>query len=283
MITAATVSTARSLLFVPGDRPERFAKAAAAGADLVIIDLEDAVAPDAKAAARRNVTDWLDHGGQAIVRINAAETPWHSADIAALGRCAPGVMLPKAERAEVITAVADAISGAPIIALVETARGARDCDALAEARGTTRIALGNADLGTQLGVAHTSHRALAYVRGRLVLCSAAAGLPAPIDGVTTAFDSTALLAEDLALAVELGFSGKLCIHPTQVAAVNGAFLPTDAELAWANRVVAAAEGAPDRAIALDGAMIDAPLVQRAIRLLARSETAARAAPAGSRI
>lgn len=265
-------STARSLLFVPGDRPERFDKAVATGADSVILDLEDAVAPEAKTEALGQVLTWLESGGVAAVRINAVGTAWHDTEVEALRGTGAPIVVPKTESAEDLAELSSRLGGqARIIALVETAKGVHAADTVSSAVGVIRLALGNVDLSTELGVDPASFTALAYARGRLVIASACAGLPAPIDGVTTALDASATLAADLAHARELGFGGKLCIHPRQVEQVNHSFSPTEDELAWAARVLTASDST-DGVRVVDGKMIDPPVVRRAQRLVARAAT-----------
>lgn len=262
-----SILDARSLLFVPGDRPERFDKAAATGAGTVIIDLEDAVAPDAKAAALARALAWIREGHEAVVRVNGVGTAWHEAEIAALAATDAGIMVPKSQSAGELAAV-QSVVGDRIIALVETARGIRDADAVASAPGVLRLALGNVDLAAELGIDPASHAALAYARGHLVLASAAAGISPPVDGVTTALHSSAVLEADLAVTRELGFGGKLCIHPRQVNPVNDSLRPSDDELAWARRALASVR--TDGVSVVDGEMIDAPVVARAARLIARA-------------
>jgi citrate lyase subunit beta/citryl-CoA lyase len=258
---------ARSLLFVPGDRPERFAKAAATAADAVIIDLEDAVAPASKAAALGHALAWLGDGGSAVVRVNAVGTPWHDHEVTQLARTAAIVMVPKAESVDALESVGDRLGGDRVVALVETARGIRDAEQVCSARGVVRAALGNVDLSAELGVDPGSHAALAYARGRLVVAAAAAGIASPIDGVTTALDSPGVLAADLAVTRELGFGGKLCIHPRQVDAVNAALRPSETELTWAHRIMGTADSTGVSVV--DGVMIDAPVLARAAGILAR--------------
>lgn len=257
---------ARSLLFVPGDRPERFAKAVAAGADAVIIDLEDAVAPDAKPAALEHTLRWIGQGRDAVVRVNAAGTPWHADEIAALAGTGSLIMVPKARAVDDLVAIRGAV-GDRLIALIETARGVRDADEVCAAPGVVRVALGNIDLAQELGVDPGSHAALAYARGRIIAASAAAGIAPPVDGVTTALDSPEVLVDDLAVTRALGFGGKLCIHPRQVAAVNDALRPSAAELAWAQRILQHAD--IDGVSVVDGVMVDAPVLARATALLRR--------------
>jgi citrate lyase subunit beta/citryl-CoA lyase len=259
-----------TLLFVPGDRPDRFDKAAAAGPDLVVLDLEDAVAPDAKDAARDHVVAWLGAGGRAAVRINAAGTPGHDEDLRALSGTALPVMLPKAEDPAGLAGVAARLHpGATLLALVETAAGVLAAPSLAAVDRVARLVLGTYDLAAQLGVSPDDRDAMAGARQALVLASAAAGLAGPVDGVTGDVGDDDRLRDDLAYAVRLGFGGKLCIHPRQVPVAREAFLPSAEELAWARRVVEAAAGAG--AVLLDGAMVDKPVVDRARRLLAAAE------------
>jgi citrate lyase subunit beta/citryl-CoA lyase len=256
----------RSYLFVPGDRPERIAKARASGADAVVVDLEDAVAPANKAAARAAVAGALDAAQPVVLRINGADTGWFDDDAKLAAH--PGVsavMLPKAGAVEAVAALR-AVAGRPVIALVETAAGMAALPALA-ASGIARLAFGSIDFQLDLDIADDDAALLPF-RMHLVLASRVAGLPPPVDGVTTALDDAARIDADARRARSLGFGGKLCIHPKQVAIVNAAFSPTAAELQWAQCVVAAAAAADGAAVAVDGKMVDAPVLARARRLLA---------------
>jgi citrate lyase subunit beta/citryl-CoA lyase len=264
--SAGVAVNARSMLFVPGNRPERFDKAIATGADSVIIDLEDAVAPDAKQGALEQALAWLGAGNSAVVRVNAVGTPWHEAEVAALAGTCASVMVPKSHSTDELASV-HAVVGERIIALVETARGIRDADLVASAPGVVRIALGNVDLSAELGVDPASHAALAYSRGRLVAASAAAALAPPVDGVTTVLDAPDVLAADLDVTRELGFGGKLCIHPRQVVPVNAALRPNEDELAWARRVRDSASA--DGVSVVDGLMVDPPVIARALQIINR--------------
>ncbi|POX35883.1 CoA ester lyase, partial [Streptomyces sp. Ru73] len=238
-LDAQALAAARSLLFVPGHRADRYAKAAAAGADGVIVDLEDAVAPEDKDAARDAVAGWLAGGARAVVRVNAPGTEWHAADLAMAAAHGAPVMLPKAEDPAVLASVTGAAGGVPVLALVETAAGVENAAALCRVPHVVRAAFGNIDLAAQLGVAPEDHQALAYARSRLVCASAAAGLAPPLDGVTAALAADGPLAGDVAHARRLGFGGKLCIHPRQLDAVHEGFTPSADERAWARRVLAA--------------------------------------------
>ncbi|ALG86354.1 HpcH/HpaI aldolase/citrate lyase family protein [Gordonia phthalatica] len=265
--------TATTVLFVPGDRPERFEKAAAAGADLVIIDLEDAVAHDNKVAARGNVTEWVATGHQCAVRINAADTGHFAGDVDAIAGLGATIMLAKAESPDVVQQVAE-ISGSGVIALIETARGILNAAAIAAVPGVVRLAVGTFDLAAQLGVDPTDHEAMAASRGALVLASAAAGLVGPLDGVTAAVDDPDRISADAGYARRMGFAGKLCIHPKQLAPTIAAFAPTEDEVAWAHRILDAVteeEETTGGVAVVDGQMVDKPVYDRAERILQRAQ------------
>jgi citrate lyase subunit beta/citryl-CoA lyase len=263
------VAAARSLLFVPGHRPDRFDRAAGSGADLVVIDLEDAVAAERKAEARENVRRRLADGHDAVVRINAVGTAEHEADAELVAAAGCAVMLPKAESADDIAALAARLAeDVPIIPLIETAAGVANAVAVCGAPGVVRPAFGSVDLAAQLGVDHHSHEALRHARSTLVIAAATARRAAPIDGVTTEIDDESALDADLAHAATLGFTAKLCIHPRQVAAVNERFLPDAEETAWARAVLRAAG---DGSVTVyNGQMIDRPVLLRARAVLARA-------------
>ena len=255
-------------LFVPADRPERFAKAGFSGADAIIIDLEDAVAPDRKTLARAQISrsGALPQNILIYVRLNARFTPWHNEDMAALAALdVAGIVLPKVESAADVEAVAALLKKREVIALIETAAGLAAARQIAGAAATTRLAFGSIDFCADLGMAHT-REALLMARSELVLASRLGGLPAPLDGVTASLGDAKLAEDDARYAASLGFGGKLCIHPAQIAPVKLGFAPSEAEIAWAARVLAAAE---DGAAAVDGAMVDAPVRARARRIMAR--------------
>lgn len=259
-----------SLLFVPASRPERFSKALEAGADAVIIDLEDAVAPADKDAARSALAAWLDPAHPVLVRINAADTPWFPADLELLAH--PGiaaVVLPKAEYADDVEVAHHAARGRPVLPLVESALGFEQRLALAHARGVARLIFGHIDFQADLNMRATEEELLPF-RVALVLASRLADIAPSIDGVTTALDDEALLRADSLRARRLGFGGKLCIHPRQVAVVNRCFAPSAEEVAWAQRVIAADAASGGAAVAVDGKMVDRPVVLRAQTILAEA-------------
>ena len=261
-----------SYLFVPGDRPERFNKALLAGADVVIVDLEDAVAPAHKSAARNALAAWLDSPDSrpVMVRINAAQTAAFADDLRlCTHRAICRVMVPKAESAQVLAEVAARLPGKPLLPLIESAAGFDALRTVAAAPGVQRLVFGSIDFQADLGI-EGDDDALLYFRSQLVLASRLAGLDAPVDGVTQALDDAAAVERDTARARRLGFGAKLCIHPRQVAAVNRGFSPSATEIEWARRVVAAAQVSAGAAVAVDGRMVDAPVLLRAQALLARA-------------
>ena len=267
-------ATERTYLFVPGTRPERFAKALASGTDAIVLDLEDAVALPDKDGARDAVVAWLAAASAAdrsrsVVRINDAGSPWFDADLRALAAAgASQVMLPKAESAAQVAAVRAALPGARVLALIESARGVAAVEGVAAADGVARLVFGTLDfaLDMDMDIAQ-SDVGLGHAAGRIALASRVAGLAAPVAGVTTALDDEARLLADWALARCHGFGAKLCIHPRQVAPIHRALRPTDAALDWARRVLAADAASPGAA-QLDGRMVDRPVVLQAQRMLA---------------
>lgn len=252
----------RSYLFVPGNRPERFDKACAAGADAVIVDLEDAVPFADKAAAREAVAAWLSPAKPVLVRVNGADTDWFTDDLA-LCRVpgVAGVVLPKAEQAGDIARLR-AAGATAVLPLIESATGIDHLRVIVSARGVQRLMFGSIDFQLDLGIPGEREELL-FFRSQLVLASRLAGLAAPVDGVSTALDDADRLADDARHARQMGFGAKLCIHPKQVQAVNRCFTPGAHELAWAGRVLEAAALANGAAVALDGKMIDRPVILRA--------------------
>jgi citrate lyase subunit beta/citryl-CoA lyase len=267
----ADLEVARSWLFVPGDRPERFDKALASGADVVICDLEDSVTADAKSAARDAVATWLRGGGRAAVRVNPVGTPWHDDDVAAISG-APGlraIVLPKSQDPPTVSDVAQTAGGAPIVALVETALGILRASDIAALPAVARLAFGSLDYALDVGADADDEHALLLARTAVVMCSRAVGAPSPIDGVTTALDDEAVLLADTAKSRALGFTGKLCVHPRQIAGVHRGFAPSPAQLAWARDILAvAASSSAGAARTADGMLVDAPVIARANAILA---------------
>ena len=270
-MSQSKVRIARSFLFVPGHKSERFDKAAASGAHDIILDLEDAVAPEDKQRAREQVAAWLAASGKpAIVRINAQGTPWFADDLRMIAN-APNaaVMLPKADAAS-LTHTVSALPGCRLIALVETVAAYLDLRAVCAVAGVEQIAFGSVDFSSESGIAD-EHHALDAVRTQIVLESVNAGLLPPIDGVSVNFSDAEQITAEARHSRQLGYGAKLCIHPAQVAAVNAAFEPTAAEADWARRVLAAFAASQGAATAVDGKMIDKPLVDKARRIVAAVE------------
>lgn len=265
----------RSYLFVPGHRSDRFDKASAAGADQVIIDLEDAVPPADKAKARAAVSAWLSPERAVLVRINRADSEWFRDDLALCGTPGvAGIVLPKAER-EADLATLIAAGAQSILPLIETAQGLWNCAMLARVPRVERLVFGSIDFSLDLGIKEGFEQLL-YARSQLVLASRVAGIAAPVDGVTTSLDDPAIVRDDTLRSRALGFGAKLCIHPKQVGPVNDAFAPTSEELAWAGRVVAANDAARGGAVAVDGKMVDRPVVMIAQQMLDEARRRGRA-------
>lgn len=266
----------RSYLFVPGDRPERFAKALASGSDAVVLDLEDAVAPAGKPGARAGVASMLARSAELeriVVRINDASTPWFEDDLAMLREArAPAVMLPKAERPDTVAALRSACPTLAVLPLIETAQGVLAAEALAAAPGVQRLVFGTLDFALDMDLQGplAATLGLDFAAARLALASRAAGLPPPVAGVTVDLDDDDALRADLDRARAHGFGAKLCIHPRQIAPVHALFAPSADELSWAQRVLAAADAAGAAAVQLDGRMIDKPVIERARRVVQRS-------------
>jgi citrate lyase subunit beta/citryl-CoA lyase len=286
------VADAVTWLFVPGHRADRFAKAAAAGADVVIFDLQDAVPAEQKAEARVAVAEALASGALAsgalasgalaagatgCVRINPVTGADGQADLEALRGvlvgAAPGefsVMLPLAESAADLDRIQAHLPGIAVVALIESARGWAAARELSAHPVVTRLAFGNLDTAADLGCSPDSPT-LDQVRMALVLESRLAGLAGPVDGVTTEFRDPRVAGADAGAAKRFGMAGKLCIHPAQLVPVAEAFAPTEAEIAWAREIESGLAAAGGGAFAVDGAMVDAPVIARARRILRSAE------------
>jgi len=276
MSTPGTLSAANlpvSYLFVPANRPERIDKALAAGAGAIIIDLEDAVPPQDKEAARAALAAWLlRHGAPGphiLVRINGCDTEWYEADVAQCRASGvSGVLFPKAEDGMAVVRLGRELGpDAFILPLIETARGMANAGTIAAAPRVQRLGFGTVDFQLDMGMEGDGLELL-YYRSHLVMQSRLAGIASPADGVSLSVDDEARILGDTMRGKQLGFGAKMCIHPRQVAVVNRAFSPTEKDIEWAQRVVAAAETAKGAAFALDGKMIDLPVILKAQRILA---------------
>src|SRR5438105_10280493 len=276
--TAIDLSRVRSLLFAPGSDERKLVKALASAADAVVADLEDAVAPGEKTAARGLVRDIFAAAAEEprplrLVRVNAVGTEFHDDDMAAVAAIAPdAIVLPKAT-ADAVDALGTA--GPPLVAIVETAQGVRLAYEIASQPRVAALQIGAVDLGAEVGLEpRPDGLEILYVRSKVVLDSAAAGLRPPFDVVHLDIHDDEGLEAECRLARSLGLRGKACIHPAQVPIVNRVFAPSEAEIEWARKVVEAHEQA-DRegrgVLALNGAMVDLPVVERARRILKEAE------------
>jgi citrate lyase subunit beta/citryl-CoA lyase len=270
--------TLRSYLYVPGDRPDRLESALRRGADGLIIDLEDAVAPDRKDAARAAVAAWVadqSWTGELWIRVNPG--PLRETDVRAFARTTvTGLCLAKAaDRAEVesVAATLDALgSTAALAPILETAAAVLDARSIASAPRVRRLQIGEADLRAELGIEPgEDDRELLHLRSHLVLCSAAAGVDPPLAPVNLNFRDLAGYEANTRALRRLGFFGRACIHPAQVPVANAVFTPTDEEIAAARRILASLDGAGGGAAASEGMLVDEAVARQARRTLAIAE------------
>jgi citrate lyase subunit beta / citryl-CoA lyase len=274
-----TPTPARSWLFTPGDRADRFANAPDSGADAMILDWEDAVAPAAKAEARTAVLDWLKSStpGPAVwVRINDRRSDYWNDDLTALASAPAhrlaGVVLAKTQSGRDVTDTSARLGGEiVIVTLIETALGVESATEIAGTPGVLALALGSADLRLDVGLGDDDTGWI-YPRSRLVFASRAAGLWAPIDGPEMRLDDVDAVRRSATHARALGFGAKLCLHPRQIDAVNEAFGYDQRQRSWAQRVVAAADTSSGAAVRVDGEMVDRPRLKLARRILASTPT-----------
>lgn len=294
MKTTAT-SVLRTFLFAPGNHPRRVENALALGADAVILDLEDAVAISEKAGTRKIVLEALGRPRRCkgYVRVNALSTPWCLRDLMEMVHPdIDGIVLPKVESAADLR-IADWLIGnlerergltpgsIDLMPIVETAMGFAHLDRMLDVRtwatepGSSRVkrvSFGAGDFTNDVGMTWTpGEEELAELRVRLIVASRAAGLEPPIDTVWIHLHDAAAMRRSVERSLRMGFQGRLCIHPDQVAVTNEVFTPTDAEVARAERVVQAfreAEATGLAAIQVDGVFVDYPIVYRAQRILA---------------
>jgi citrate lyase subunit beta/citryl-CoA lyase len=281
--TRHAILHARSALFVPATRPDRFATAMAAGADAVVLDLEDAVPPEGKDRARADVRAWAATRPGVVVRVNDLDTRWGAADLDAVASLGVAVMVPKAT-ARSLARTRELLPATPVVALIETAAAmtglAQVCDAAGDP-ALLRLAFGAIDYATELGLPAPEGPVLGDGRVRLVLASAAAALAAaPLDGVCLALDDPEAVAAAARIGRTTGMGGQLAVHPAQVQAINAAYAPSDREVAWARAVVEA--GSSGHVTSVGGQMVDRPVVRRARELLEqaarRSATSAHPGP-----
>lgn len=276
----------RSLLFTPGNHPGKVAKVFAAGADVAILDLEDAVAVTEKASARAPVVDALKapRDGLGYVRVNAADTDFYEDDLSAIiGPWLDGIVVPKVESADQLLAAdaevrkleaanAMAPGGIDIIPILETAKGlAAVSDIAGCGSRVRRLSFGAVDFARDLGLRLSLDEwELTPARSAIVLASRVAGLDAPLDSVWVHYRDTDGLVASAERVRDMGFRGKMCIHPAQIAPVNAVFTPSDEDVAHAEKIVAAfeeAEAQGSASIQIDGFFVDYPVVEQARRTL----------------
>lgn len=273
------MTVALTALYVPGDRPDRFAKAAASGADIVVVDLEDAVVPDHKVAARAEVLAWLPAAaaGTVDVRVNALGTAWGHEDLTALPDTPAlrAVRLPKVTCADDVSAAAALLrpSRLPLHCLIESALGVENAYRIAAAPRTAALALGEADLASELGT--SGEDALGWIRSRIVVAARAAELEPPMMSVYADLGDLDGLAESCRQGARAGFLGRMAVHPRQIAVIDKAFRPGTAEVDAAHALLAALDqGVEDGngvIVAPDGRMLDRAMAGRARRTLALAD------------
>lgn len=270
---SSSLVTARTFLFVPANRTERYEKALQSGADIVVIDLEDAIAHDAKDRARMLLDSaWsdLEHDDRVVIRINGLDSVELADDAALCASLGPaGVMVPKAESAEALEALYERLGEIPLVPMIESAIGYSERHSIARSNGTLRLAFGHVDFQADCGMVPSPDQAeLGPARFGLVVASRAAGIAGPIDGITLETNKTSEIVQATRRGIRFGFTGKLCIHPDQVGPVHAAFAPSAEDAAWARRVVEAAEASKGAAVKIDGRMVDRAVILLAERVLA---------------
>jgi (S)-citramalyl-CoA lyase len=263
---------AQSFLFVPGARPERWEKALATGADMVVIDLEDATAPDAKGPARANVARFCREAPnpRVAVRVNQLVNAHGLADLLALAEVPPPVVfVPKVDSAGLLAVAHGLLPQAALAPLIESPEGLAQAHAIATAPGVGAVMLGGVDYSTELGVA-PSWDALFLARATIVGACARAGVAA-IDVPSLALDDAAAVEAEARRVRALGMTAKSAIHPSQVAAIHAAFRPAAAEVAEARAAMAAFHAAGGGAVTWKGKFLEAPVIKRFERILASAE------------
>jgi citrate lyase subunit beta/citryl-CoA lyase len=259
----------RSLLFVPGSRPDLAAKAPRSGPDVVVLDLEDAVPPPAKVAARATVRDAATELSGAVpvcVRVNPPGTPWFAEDVASLPDGLAGVVVPKLESVEQAESLVEALGGRPVVAGIETVKGVLDARELLGGP-VTACYFGAEDYVADLGGVRTAgNDEVAHARALVAMAARVAGVAA-LDMVTIDFGDHERFVREARQARALGYAGKLCIHPGQVELANHAFLPSSEEADRARRLLTAFEEAGGATIAFEGQMVDEVVAARARAVL----------------
>lgn len=275
--TSSALALARSFLFVPGNRPERFAKAAASGADAVVLDLEDSVPAAEKQLAREAIIKaWPGLRGKGVplvVRVNPPESSCGCEDVSWLAQleAIDAVMVPKAECAKALDSISKALPSVALLPLIESAAGYVNVANIAASAGVLRLVIGHIDFMADTGITCSDGEPeLAPLRFAVAMATRLHRLASAVDGVTVDLEGVGNLRADTLRALRFGFGGKLCIHPRQVAIIHDAMSPTAEELAWAERVIAADQASGGAAVQVNGRMVDAPVVLQARRAIARA-------------
>jgi len=268
---------ARSFLFVPGNRPDRFEKAIRSGADVVILDLEDGVAQTDKIAARANIEgEWLrlqQFGIPVVVRVNSPSSKYGEGDLAWLSRLnAPAaVMLPKVEDDGQISFVRQSLEGMPVLPVIESAAGYAAVHQIAADPGVVRLVLGHIDFMADTGIVCSEDEPeLSALRFEIAMATRLSRLAPPVDGATIQISDLNRLRRDMRRSLQYGFGAKICIHPSQVAVVHEVCAPTEEELQWAMKVLRADEASGGAPVQVEGRLVELPLVLQARRTLARA-------------
>ncbi|PSJ46782.1 CoA ester lyase [Zobellella endophytica] len=274
------LNTLQTLLFVPANRPERYEKAMASGADAVIIDLEDAVPAAEKDGARNTLAGWLESrpAASVLVRINGTGSPWFNQDtILCRSSAIAAIVVPKAEDPGALSELAN-ITDKPLLPFIESAQAFARLDDIASATGVVRLLFGKLDLAVDLGMDYPppegephDESPFLFARSQLVMHSRANGLAAPLDAVYTDIHDQQGLADYTRQSMKQGFGGVLLIHPKQVPPARAALAPTTAQIAWARRILEAERRVNGAVVAVRGNMVDAPVMARARRILQHIE------------
>ncbi len=271
-----SLENARSFLFVPANRPERFLKATASGADAVILDLEDSVPFESKKDARLAIkSSWQElkrSGISLVIRINSPETKWGLEDLDFFQGLdgLNGVMVPKCESSSSLNRVSQNFIGVPLLPIIESAAGYLALPEIAKTAYVSRLVVGHIDFLADSGMLCSEDQLeLNSLRFQVAMCSRVGGLAPAIDGVTVSVDDVELIRADAERSIRFGFGGKLCIHPKQISIVHEILAPSADQISWANKVIDAMEISGGAAVQLDGKMIDLPVLLQAKRLLSR--------------
>ena len=271
-----SLENARSFLFVPANRPERFLKATASGADAVILDLEDSVPFESKKDARLAIkSSWQELKKSAVslvIRINSPETQWGLEDLDFFQGLdgLNGVMVPKCESSSSLNRVSQNFIGVLLLPIIESAAGYLALPEIAKTAYVSRLVVGHIDFLADSGMLCSEDQLeLNSLRFQVAMCSRVGGLAPAIDGVTVSVDDVELIRADAERSIRFGFGGKLCIHPKQISIVHEILAPSADQISWAKKVIDAMEISGGAAVQLDGKMIDLPVLLQAKRLLSR--------------